>query len=72
MQTDSQFGGGNEMGRERFSKDITPLLRGSGYGHYHDCGYGFTVCTYAKFGKLSTLNICGLLHVNYTSVELFK
>ena len=43
---------------------------GDKYIHYLDSGDGLMGVYMSKFTKLSTLNICSLLYVNYVSIKL--
>ena len=55
----------DENGKEKLLLSMRKFL--DGYIHYFESGYDFTdICSQC----LSTLNICHLLYVNYTSMEL--
>lgn len=42
----------------------------NGYVHYIYCGDGFMGKHMSKLIQLYTLNMCNLLYINYTSIEL--
>lgn len=67
---------GHEVGVEREERIIEEHMgtfEGDGYVYDLDCGYHFMgIYIRQSLLNLYTVNMCGLMHINYTSVKLFQ
>lgn len=55
---------------EAITKGHGEIFGGNGYVHYFYCCDGFMGKHMSKLIKLYTLNMCNLLYINYTSINL--
>lgn len=67
---------GRKKARSRITKGYEETLGGDGWARYFDYGDGFMgmyVCVYmSKLIKLYLLNMCNLLHADYTLIKLLE